>query len=171
MLQSRVDAAQAQQAANGQKFVAAGAGAKEGYVVPPADLEPNVLTEAVSGLSGKIKTAQAASQRNQLVTDRLARKAVGLSPTDGLTADALQNIRRQAAATGYEPIKGAGTVAADKQFFQALDDIAATQQGAARSFPGLSENGVADLVAKLKQSSFDAGDAIEGVPPGRSHAR
>lgn len=163
LLQGRVDAAKAQQAANGQKFEAARTGAKEGYVVPPADLEPNMLTEALSGLSGKVKTAQVASQRNQQVTDRLARQSIGLKAGDELTADTLQNIRRQAASQGYEPIKSAGTVTADKQFFQALDDIASTQQGAARSFPGLSENGVADMVAKLKQSAFDAGDAIDAT--------
>lgn len=162
-LGKRVDAAKAKQAADSQKFTAARNASKQGYVIPPADLEPGMLSEAVSGLSGKIKTAQVASQRNQVVTDKLARQAVGLKPDDLLTADVLQTVRNQAAQQGYAPIRNAGVVQADKQFFQALDGIAATQQGAARSFPGLGENGVLELVEKLKQPAFDAGDAIDAT--------
>ena len=134
-----------------------------GYVIPPADLKPGMVAEAASGLSGKIKTAQVASQRNQAVTDTLARKAVGLSAADELTPDALNGIRAAAAAAGYDPIKSAGTVRTDAAFVKALDDIAQTQQGASRSFPGLADNGVVDLVAKLKQPAFDAGDAIDAT--------
>lgn len=146
-----------------QKANAAKSAMDAGYVIPPADLKPGMVAEAASGLSGKIKTAQVASQRNQGVTDALARKAIGLNATDELTPDVLQGIRRAAAASGYDPVKSAGTVAADSQFFKALDDIAKTQQGASRSFPGLAENGVTELVAKLKQPAFDAGDAIDAT--------
>lgn len=163
LLQARVDKANAAKAANVQKFDAARAAAKEGYVVPPADLEPGAVSEAVSAFSGKIKTAQAASQRNQQVTDRLAREAIGLKAGDQLDDAALQAIRNQAAQQGYAPIRSAGTVQADKQFISALDNIAATQQGASKSFPGLGENGVVDLVAKLKQPAFDAGDAVDAT--------
>lgn len=162
-LGNRVATAKAAQVGNAQKFEAARAAAKEGYVIPPADLEPGMLSEALSGFSGKIKTAQVASQRNQGVTDTLARKAIGLQQGDELTGEVLQTIRRNAAAAGYEPIKRVGTVTADKQFFQALDNIAQTQQGAARSFPGLADNGVPDLVARLKQAAFDAGDAVDAT--------
>jgi hypothetical protein len=163
LLQSRVNKAVAGQTANAQKFGAAQAAAKAGYVIPPADLEPGVLSEAASAFSGKIKTAQVASQKNQLVTDGLARKAIGVAPDAPLNADALQAIRQQAAQQGYAPIRSAGTVNADKQFFDTLDKIAATQQGASKSFPGIGENGVVDLVEKLKQPAFDAADAIDAT--------
>lgn len=150
-------------AMNSQKANAAKKAMDAGYVIPPADLKPGMMSEAASGFSGKIKTAQVASQRNQGVTDALARKAIGLGATDELTPDVLQNIRRAASTAGYEPVKNAGAVAADPQFFKALDDIARTQQGATRSFPGLADNGVPDLIAKLKQPVFDAGDAIDAT--------
>lgn len=145
-----------------QKFAAAQRGADLGYVVPPADLNPGALSELVSGLSGKIKTAQVASQRNQGVTDKLARQAIGLGQTDDLTADVLQGIRQQA-GQAYDAIKGSGQVVADKTFIDALDKIAATQQGAGRSFPGLQNNGVTDLITSLKQQAFDAGDAVDAT--------
>lgn len=157
-------------AMNHQKAEAARKAMEKGYVIPPADLKPGAIAETASGVSGKIKTAQVASQRNQSVTDTLARKALGLNAGDDLSADVLQSIRRQAAATGYDPIKQAGTVTTDKAFGQALDDIARTQQGASRSFPGLADNGVLDLVAKLKRPAFDAGDAIDATKVLREQA-
>lgn len=171
MLQARVNSAQAAQAGNAQKFQAARNAAQEGYVIPPADLEPGMLSEAVSGLSGKIKTAQTASQRNQQVTDRLARQAIGLKPGDQLSDDVLQAIRNQAATQGYAPIRNAGTVQADQQFTQALDNIIATRTGAARSFPGIGKTNmhgqpvdeIADLVNSVRVGAFDAGDAIDAT--------
>lgn len=160
LLQGRID--KAAQGGSSQKFMAARAGAKEGYVVPPADLEPGMMTEALSGLSGKIKTAQVASERNQGVTNSLAKKALGLTGDEALDADTLQQIRRQA-GTAYDVVKGAGAVKSDQAFVKALDDIAATQQGAGRSFPGLKDNGVTDLIATLKQPGFDAGDAVDAT--------
>jgi hypothetical protein len=171
LLQGRVDKATAAQAGNAQRFSAARAGAKEGYVIPPADLEPGALSEAVSGLSGKIKTAQVASQRNQQVTNRLARQSIGLKAGDQLDDAALQAIRNQAATQGYAPIRGAGVVQADKQFADALDQIVATRTGAARSFPGLGKTNmhgqpvdeIADLVNSVKLNQFDSGDAIDAT--------
>lgn len=162
LLRGVVDKAKSLQTANAQKFAAAQAGAKQGYVVPPADLEPGVVSELASGLSGKIKTAQVASQRNQGVTDELARKAIGLKAGDELNSDVLQNIRRQA-STAYNAVKGSGQVQADAAFDSALNAIAATQQGAGRSFPGLQNNGVTDLIASLNQKAFDAGDAVDAT--------
>lgn len=160
--QGKSDKAVELAAKGAQKFGAAQRGADLGYVVPPADLNPGALTEALSGLSGKIKTAQVASQRNQGVTDKLARQALGLQSTDELSADVLQSIR-QKAGNAYDVIKGSGTVMADKPFIDSLDKIASTNQGAGRSFPGLQNNGVVDLITSLKQNSFDAGDAVDAT--------
>lgn len=154
-----------------QKVAAAQSAAQAGYVIPPADL-PNSgpMTELLSGLSGKIKTGQVASQRNQGVTDSLARKAVGLQATDDLTADVLQNLRNQVATQGYAPVRGAGTVQADAAFLKGLDNIASTYQGASKSFPGLANNEVDDLVTALRQPSFDAGSAVDAVKVLRERA-
>lgn len=145
-----------------QKFAAAQRGNQLGYVVPPADLNPGALSELVSGLSGKVKTAQVASQRNQAVTDKLARQALGLGQADDLSADVLQRIRQQA-GQAYDAIKSSGAVTADKTFLDSLDNIMSTQQGAARSFPGLKNDAVTDLVSTLKQQVFDAGDAVDAT--------
>lgn len=157
------DDAAAKTAASAQKFAAATKGNQLGYVTPPADLNPGMLSELTSGLSGKIKTAQVASQRNQGVTDKLARKALGLADDAVLDADALQAIRNQAATSGYAPIRQAGQIAADADYTKALDTIASQYQGAARSFPGAAKNPVLEMVEGLRAQAFDAGDGLDMV--------
>lgn len=145
------------------RMAAAQAGAREGYVVPPADLQPGMATELLSGLSGKIKTAQTASQRNQPVTNELAARALGLPPGQQITPDVLQALRTTAGTQGYAPIRAAGDVTADATYGKALDAIAGQYQGAARSFPGAAKNPVLEMVDGLRQQKFDAGDALDMV--------
>lgn len=158
----------ASQIANAQRDAAAMSAKDAGYVIPPADVNPSILNEALGGLAGKIKTAQVASARNQNTTNALARKALGMADDAPLTADALQAFRNSAASKGYAPIRQAGEVAADAPYMAALDNIAAHYQGAARSFPGKGgmhgpANPVLDMVDQLRQTKFDAGDALDMV--------
>jgi hypothetical protein len=113
-------------------------------------------------LSGKIKTSQTASQRNQTVTDKLARRALGMADDADLTPDALNAVRK-AAAQAYAPVRASGVVAADNQLTQRLNQIAAVSQGAKRSFPGAKDNGVQDLVDAVRVPQFDAGDAVDMI--------
>lgn len=153
----------AQQSAGAQKLDAARRAAAEGYVIPPSDIQKQgMLTEAIAGLSGKIKTAQQASAQNQQVTDRLARQAVGLAPDEALTRDVLATIRQQAGAA-YDKFRTVGTVQADRAYMQALTDVESTLKGAVRSFPGLKSDEVANLVKTMRKPSFDAGDAIDAT--------
>lgn len=151
------------EAANPQILQAARDAAARGYVIPPSDIQPQgMLTEALGGLSGKIKTAQVASARNQSVTNDLARQALGLPEGTAITPDTLAAVRQQA-GKAYEAVRGAGTVVADKAYADALDKIVAQSQGAERSFPGLSVNPVNDVIATLKRPQFDAGDAVDAI--------
>jgi hypothetical protein len=157
-------------AANAQKQIAANAMADAGYVIPPADLNPGMVTEALSGLSGKIKTAQVASAKNQPITNSLTRKSLGVADDAPLNIDALQAIRNEAGTTGYAPIRAAGEVTTDKAYGKALDGIAGQYQGAARSFPNAAKNPVLDMVEGLRQQKFDAGDAIDMIKVLRADA-
>ena len=162
----KVDAARS---AAAQKFGAARAGADLGYVIPPADLNPGMLSEAASGFSGKIKTAQVASQRNQTVTDKLARKALGLADDAVLDGDALQRIR-MAAGQQYEAVKGVGVVQPSTKYTKALDDAVAPFTSQAKSFPNRKLPQIVDDIQSLKTGAFDAGDAIETIKVLRNDA-
>lgn len=151
------------QAANAQRMGAAQAASDAGFVIPPADLRPGWITEALSGLSGKIKTGQVASQRNQPGVTAAARRELGLADDTPLTADLLQSIRNRAGSEGYAPVRAAGDVVADQQYTKALDAISGQYQGAARSFPGAAKNPVMEMVDGLRQQKFDAGDALDMI--------
>lgn len=145
-----------------QRTAAAQAASDAGYVIPPEDLGQGggIVTKVLSGVGGKIKTAQEASQRNQAVTNDLAKKALGLQPGDALDVPALAAIRDKA-GQAYDVVKNSGTITADPAYTQALDAIAAQSSTAAKAFPGAVKSDIPDLVAALKQPTFDADGAVE----------
>lgn len=159
---------QAAQAAK-QKFLAAQAGAAQGYVIPPADLNPGMMTEALSGLSGKIKTAQVASAKNQNVTNRLVRESLGLTDDVPLNIDTLNAVRKQA-GQAYEAVKGIGPVQTSDAYVNALDDAIKPFTSQAKSFPGRKLPAVVSDIESLKTGAFDAGDAIETIKVLRNDA-
>ncbi len=67
-----------------------------GYVIPPTQAGGGIVSRAGEGLSGKAATAQAASVKNQDVTNSLAAKALGLPDDAPITAESLTEIRKEA---------------------------------------------------------------------------
>lgn len=143
--------------------------AEQGYVLPPADLSPGLVSEALSGFSGKIKTAQVASARNQGVSNSLARKALGIGDDVDLNVDTLEGIRRQAAAA-YAPVASSGTVTPGKSYGEALDKALGPFISQGKSFPGARVPKVVDDVNALRTSQFDAGDALSMIRSMRESA-
>lgn len=156
--------AEAQQAAaeQAQKVAAAKAGQSQGYVIPPADLNPGTVVDALSGLSGKIKTAQTASQKNQTVTNQLVRDELKIAPGAPLNFDATAAIRAKA-GQAYEAVKSIGEVTPGTAYTKALDDAIAPFVSQSKSFPGRKVNPVVEEINALRTGKFDAGDAIEQI--------
>lgn len=150
------------QAANAGRSAAVQGARDAGYVLPPTDINPSPLNSITEGLSGKIKTQQAASFKNQPVTNSLAAKSLGLPENTVITPDVLNDIRK-GAGQAYEAVKGTGQVATDDAYTKALDAITSKYQGAAQSFPGLAKNDIPDMVSALRQPSFDAAHAVDAI--------
>jgi hypothetical protein len=132
-----------------------------GYVIPPEDLgNAGTFTKVLQGVGGKIKTAQVASERNQSVTNDLARKALGVPDNVPLNAQTLADVRTKA-GTAYDTIKNSGTVTADQTYTKALDDIAQKYTAASQAFPGAVKSEIPETVAALKQPQFSADGAVE----------
>ena len=72
--------------------------AAAGYVVPPSVVKPTFATNRIESVAGKAAVSQAASVRNQTVTNTLAAKAIGVPEGTPLTPEVLQNVRKQAGA-------------------------------------------------------------------------
>jgi hypothetical protein len=157
-----------QQAKNSVRDATLAASQDAGYVLPPSTAGGGVASRVLEGISGKFKTNQAAAIKNQTVTDRLARQALGLADDAPLTRDTLQTVRDAAFQRGYEPLANAGAVETDKIFQTTLNGIVKDYQGAARSFPGARVQGmhgpgkpeVMQMVDGLRTGAFDVGDAL-----------
>ena len=86
---------------------AATAAIKSGYVLPPAEIgegtsKPDLLSRTLSGVAGKIKLWQWASTENQVNTNKLAAKDIGLPEETHLTEQAFEQARAPAAAVYRE---------------------------------------------------------------------
>lgn len=166
---NRTAAAAAAQAQNAQKVAAAQAAAKAGYVIPPEDLGGGAITKAVSGLSGKIKTAQEASARNQPITNALVKRELGLAADAPVDIGVLNGIRQQA-GQAYEAVANTGTIAPKQTYADALDKIVAPFKKAAQGFPGAKPNPIIAEIDSLRSPQFDAASAVAKIKELRSSA-
>lgn len=133
-----------------------------GYVLPPEQANTGLIPKVLNAWGGKIKTEQAASVKNQEVTNRLVRDALGLPKGAQITPDLIKGIQRDAGKS-YDAIRMAGPMVADDSYNAALNKIASQYQGASKSFPGLVRDDVTRLVENLRQPKFDADSAVDAI--------
>ncbi len=142
----------AQQAsANAAKDATRVAAQEAGYVVPPTQANPSSWNKLLESLSGKIQTAQHASARNQEVTNRLAKEALGLPVDQPITQQALKAVRDQA-GQAYEAI-AQGQYVTDATFKGQIRALADGQRMLAAQFPGLADDTAIKLATQLEQAA------------------
>jgi hypothetical protein len=168
--QAKQAAAQAQQQANAVRDLTIRQAQAEGYRVTPGSITPSAQNVYIERMAGKTATQQKAASLNQEVTDRLARRAVGLPPTGDLNRQTMQDIRKVEYQKGYEPLNRLGTLQTDPQFNQALDKVLTSYTGPGRSFPGAIPQPVRDLVQNYRVGQFDSADAIAATRSLRDQA-
>jgi len=138
-----------------------------GYVIPPTQAKPSLVNRALEGFSGKITTAQNASAKNQVISNELARNAIGAAD---LTPAGLQQVRQQANAA-YDVLGQSAPFQADQTFLTALDKAGANSTAMRNNFPELINNEVDKLVEGLKsRPQFDAQPTIEAIKQFRADA-
>ena len=143
----------------------------EGYVATPGSVSPtgaNVLSER---MAGKTHLEQLASVQNQTVTDKLARRAVGIPETAPLTSDAMKDIRKFEYTKGYEPIKNLGPIKTDSAYLDDLINLEASYTGPGGSFPGAVPETVSNLIKTFTADKFDAKDAVKVTQTLREQAK
>lgn len=152
-------------AANAERDAALAAGQKEGYVVPPATTNPSLVNRGVEGVAGKINVQQAASIKNQQVTNALARRSLDLPPDAPLTVDTLGQVRAEAGKT-YENVKNSGTIQVSPGYSAELGKITASADKINSDLPNYRSGAgqqIADLVSSLKppNGTLNAETAVE----------
>lgn len=145
-------------------------GVQAGYVVPPSSVSPTLYNTVKESISGKIATAQVASTRNQEVTDRLVRRALGMAEDAPLSTEALQAYRTGQVQAGYEPLRQMGPVRADAQFDRDLTAIIRNNTGNG-TIPAIVNDEVRNLANAHRSQGFDAGDAVDAIRQLRENAQ
>lgn len=147
--------------------------AKEaGFIFPPSQSNPgSVIANTVDVLAGgRPRMQQAASIKNQAKVNELAAKTLGLEKDTPITPDTLKTIRNDAVSTGYEPIKGAGTVKTRPEYNEALDKLTEQARKAKKGFAGYDDSGIIKAVEQLRTKEFDAESGIAMIQQLRDDA-
>lgn len=132
---------------------AARAGIDAGYVIPPSQVRPTLLNRVIEGTAGKQTTAQNASARNQLVTNNLARKALGLADDVELTPEVLDAFRAKAGES-YGAISQLGPMNAAGAKLPA--DVGVQRFTDTLTMAPRAEVDAGELVRAWKQANHDA---------------
>jgi hypothetical protein len=144
-----------------------------GYVVPPGTVDPVsgrfVLAEQIAG---KTRLEQDMVVRNQEVTNQAARNALNLPETAPLTADAMQQIRREEFNRGYRPVQQFGTLQLDNDYFNDLARIEQNFSGPSGSFPAAVPPTVQNIVYQNIPPNFQftTADALQNIQRLRDEA-
>lgn len=170
-LASREAARAAQKTSNSVKDATVQNARNLGYTVNPTQANPSFKNQLLEGLSGKIKTQQLAAERNQGVTNAIAKKTLGLADDAQLTPDTIEGVRRSAGKV-YETVKNTqGKITADQDYYASLSSLLDENRALSQDFPELADKGIDDLVATLSKPEFSPASAIEAIKRLRSNAK
>lgn len=118
-----------------------------GYKIPPTIADAGMVARTVEGLGGRTRTAEMAATRNEIVTNKLARKALNLPKNTPLTPEVIKGTTDAAFNQGYKPIIEIGEVGIGRQFRNDLVNIVKELEGD-MSFPAASKPEVLREVQK-----------------------
>lgn len=102
------------------------AGKRAGYVVTPSSVSDSSLNKRVESVAGKAAVGQEAARRNQEVTNRLAKRALGIPDNTELTMPTLRRVRAESGVP-YSEVEALSQDAATR--LRALEDSINTQAG------------------------------------------
>ena len=135
---------------------------EKGLAVPPQDAGGGSGSQILNAIAGKIKTEQKSSVQNQPAINSMAAKSIGLPEHEPITVDAIDGVRKQA-GKAYDAVRSAGMIKTDKQFQTDLSGIVQKFQSAAKDFPELLNNDVANIVKSVNKKQFDADSAVDAI--------
>ena len=120
----------------------------QGYVAPPGSAGGGTGVKVTEGLVGQARLQQAASFKNQPVTNRLAAQSLKLDPDTVLTPEFLST-KRAEWGQSYAVLNDAGPMFIDSPARLAIRSAVKDLRAASRDFPALkrAEAGVDDAIA------------------------
>jgi hypothetical protein len=140
-----------------------------GYTMPPTQAGGGILSRTLEGLAGKASTAQAASIKNQEITNKLATKSLGLPEDTVLSPEVIKSVRDTAGQT-YEKLKNTGEIITTDAYNKALDKIIEPFIKTAKAFPDAEISPVIKQISGLRTGSVEASAAVEKIKQLRTAA-
>lgn len=137
-------------------------GRQAGYVLPPASIRQDQAAQMVESFGGKRLTAEIASQRNQNITNNLAKSSLGLSKNQPLTLNSLKAVRSEAGDV-YAQIKNSGRIVADPEYQRDIAKIGQEISDISEDFVGANVGArqeIMDLIKSLNQPEFGANASV-----------
>jgi hypothetical protein len=147
------------------------AGLEEGYMVTPGSVTPQGRNIIAERMAGKTNLEQLMSVNNQDVTNKLARRAVGIDDTAPLTSENMGAIRAAEYEKGYKPVERIGEVPADMQYLDDMIQVESKYTGPGASFPGAVPDEVTKLIKTYTVDKFNSKDAVQAIRNLRDDAR
>lgn len=155
-LANRTNELQTSQAANAVRDTTLREAQAAGYVLPPTSVKPGAVNSVFEGVSGKVKTAQAASIKNQEVTNVLAKKSLGIAEDAPLDRAALETVRQEA-GQAYEVVANLQSVNWDRGFLKSVGDLIPSGKGAVKN---PAHDAIEELVQGLTQKASWTGSEL-----------
>jgi len=142
---------------------------QEGYVIPPSQTKPGMVSGTLEGVSGKAQTWLHAAAKNQDTTQRLAAKSVGLKPED-LSPANLASIRSDAGQV-YAELAKQQPFKPDAQFQSDLLQLSRRNRMLEANFPTLVKSEVDALVKSMQGGRpINSEAAVEAIKQFRADA-
>jgi hypothetical protein len=139
---------------------------REGYVFPPSQVNPSVTNKTLEGFAGKVGTRQEADIRNAAVSNRLAKKALGVSENTPLSAETIDNVRSDAYAV-YDKVRGVATpLVPTEKYVREVSELNGEFAALEKKFPGLTKNAEVEelkqvLLNDKARAGLTTGEAID----------
>lgn len=130
---------------------------REGYVVPPSQAGAGWVNNRLESIAGKAAVNQDAVRRNQVVTDRLGARSVGLTP-EVLSVAALENLRTEAGRRGYAPIDRIQNIPTTPNYANQILDIENRLGNPTSAVSSLRYPRVSEMATELLPTSFTGPD-------------
>lgn len=163
-LAARQASAAADQSVNADRDAVLAAGRKEGYVVPPTVANPNATNTALESIGGKAATRQAASAKNQVVTNDLTRGDLGLQPNQPLSRTSIQSVIAREGAVYPQVEKALGNFQSDAKYTAGVQGLPNVSSNVASAYPGITAQAnaqIQDLAKSLDVPTHSGDSAVD----------
>ena len=128
-----------------------------GYVLPANQARPNLLNNWADSISGKIKTQQLASLKNQANTQTLIKRGLGIKDEAELNPQTLKDFRSEE-GKAYDALKDPSLprVHPGAKFYGELNDVLGDYTEAGRTFKTSAKSPIQQNVRNLAKDIRDA---------------